>query len=146
MAKPLRILVAEDEETDAFFLKHALQKAGLSHELVVACDGQEAVDYLSGKGPYADRAQHPLPALLLFDLKMPRMTGFEVLAWLQNQADLKSLPAIVLTSSANDNDRQRAQQLGAADFRVKPSSILELVHIVQDLHAKWLEGKGSPDL
>jgi CheY-like chemotaxis protein len=139
MAKRARILVAEDEETDVLLLRHALNKAGLPHELIVAQDGNEAIEYLRGEPPYADRTQHPLPALVLLDLKMPEMTGFDVLAWLQNRPDLKELPAVVLTSSADEADRRRAQQLGAADYFVKPESVQGLVQVVQALHAKWLE-------
>ena len=138
MAKRAHILVAEDEETDVLLLRHALNKAGLPHELIVAQDGNEAIEYLRGEPPYADRTQHPLPALVLLDLKMPEMTGFDVLAWLQNRPDLKELPAVVLTSSADEADRQRAQQLGAADYFVKPESVQGLIQVVQALHAKWL--------
>ena len=145
MPNRLRILVAEDEETDVFFLRHALSRAGLPHELVVAQDGQEAIDYLSGQAPYTDRARHPLPALLLLDLKMPRMTGFDVLAWLRRRPEFKQLPAVVLTSSPDEADRRRAEQLGAAQYLVKPQNVQDLLKLVQDLQAKWLAAstKGS---
>jgi CheY-like chemotaxis protein len=81
----LPVLVAEDEESDAVILRLAFQKAHVPHPLVIVHDGQEAVDYLLGKGHYADRILHPIPALILLDLKMPRMSGFDVLAWLQTQ-------------------------------------------------------------
>jgi CheY-like chemotaxis protein len=141
MGKPLRILVAEDEETDVFFLRYALRRAGLGHELVVAQDGQEAIDYLSSEGVYADRSEHPLPALVLLDLKMPRMTGFDVLEWLQDRHELRELPAVVLTSSLDESDRERAQRLGAADYVVKPENVQGLVKVVKELHARWLEGR-----
>jgi CheY-like chemotaxis protein len=138
MAKQLAILVAEDEETDVIFLRHALRRAGSTHELIVTQDGKEAIDYLEGQAPYSDRTRYPLPALVLLDLTMPRMTGFEVLAWMQRRPDLKQLPAVVLTSSENEADQQRARALGAADYRVKPPDLTGLVKIVHDLESKWL--------
>ncbi len=141
VTKPSHILVAEDEDTDVFFLKHALNKAQVPHSLAVVADGKEAVDYLSGTAPYSDRSQHPLPALILLDLKMPRMSGFDVLGWLQRRPELKSIPAVVLTSSPNEADRRRAGELGAADYWVKPDSIQGLVEVVRQINARWLNGK-----
>jgi CheY-like chemotaxis protein len=135
------LLAAEDEETDAFFLRYALSKAGLPHELVVAQDGTEVIDYLSGQAPNPGVTRHPLPALMLLDLKMPRMTGFDVLAWLQNRTEFKELPVVVLTSSPDEADRQRAHQLGAVDYLVKPDSLQGLVKLMQDLRERWLNGK-----
>jgi CheY-like chemotaxis protein len=139
MAKPKQILVAEDEETDVFFLRYAFEKAGLPHCLTVVHDGQQAIDYLSGQGPYFDRAQYPLPALMLLDLKMPRLTGFDVLSWLQNHSELKTVIAVVLTSSPNETDRQHAQELGAAEYFVKPDSVQGLTDVVKKLQARWLD-------
>src|SRR5258706_9347997 len=89
------ILVAEDEETDAMLLRWAFEKAGVPNPLVVARDGQEAVDYLEGKGDYADRVRHPLPCLLVLDLKMPRMSGFDVLVWVSDRPQFRDLPRMV---------------------------------------------------
>jgi CheY-like chemotaxis protein len=138
MAMQIPILVAEDEETDVLLLRYAIRRVGLPHQLIVAQDGQEAIDYLSGEAPYSDRTLHPLPALVLLDLKMPRLTGFDVLAWLQGRPELKKLPAVVLTSSADEADRLRAQQLGAAEYRVKPGDLPGLMKVIQELHTRWL--------
>ena len=92
------VLVAEDEQSDAHILRLAFQRAGIPRSLVVVTDGQEAIDYLCGNPPYTDRSAHPLPGLLLVDLKMPRMTGFDVLAWLASRPDFQHLPAIVFSS------------------------------------------------
>src|SRR6185436_11022245 len=94
------VLVAEDEETDAMLLRWAFEKAGVAQPLVVARDGKEAVDYLEGEGDCADRVRHPFPCLLILDLKMPRMDGFDVLAWLGERPRFNHLPPIVLSSSA----------------------------------------------
>jgi CheY-like chemotaxis protein len=117
--KPV-ILLAEDDENDVFFMKRALQKASVDFPLHVVKDGQEALDYLSGAGKFSDRHQHPLPALILLDLKMPFLNGFDVLAWINTQPSLKSIPVVVLTSSSEERDRQKAAQFGAKSYFVKP--------------------------
>ena len=132
------VLAAEDEETDRFILNLAFEKAKFLHPLVTVRDGRECVDYLSGIGRFTDRALHPLPALLLLDLKMPRMHGFEVLEWLATRAEFKYLPIVVLSSSSDDSDIQKARQLGARDYFVKPHSLDEFVHILQRVHERWL--------
>ena len=77
------VLYAEDDENDAFLLANAFKRVGIPHRLVVVDDGRAAIDYLAGEGEYADRAQHPLPRLVLLDLKMPAVTGLEVLQWIK---------------------------------------------------------------
>ena len=134
----LPILAAEDEEADRFILGLAFEKAGLSHPLVTVRHGKEAVDYLSGNAPYTDRAIHPLPALLLLDLKMPIMDSFDVLAWLATKPEFKDLPVVVLSSSSHDADIQKARQMGARDYFIKPHTLSELVKIIQSLHTRWL--------
>lgn len=119
-------------------LEMAFQRAKLLCPLVLVCDGLEAVDYLSGKGQYADRSAHPLPALIVLDLKMPRMNGFDVLAWLAQQPDFKQIPAVVLSSSANELDINKARQLGAREYFVKPHSLDELIKIAHQMQALWL--------
>ena len=132
------ILAAEDEESDRMILELVYQKANLSHPLIIVHDGQEAVDYLSGKGRYGDRAAHPLPGLIVLDLKMPRMNGFDVLAWLAGQPEFKNLPTVILSSSSYEADIQKARQLGARDYFVKPHSFEELIGIVQKIEARCL--------
>jgi len=132
------VLVAEDEETDAMLLRFAFEKAGVPNPLLVVRDGQEAVDYLAGAGEFADRARHPLPCLVILDLKMPRMSGFDVLAWLAERPQFGSLPRIVLSSSSYESDIQRARQLGAWDFRTKPHALRDFVQLVQELNDRWL--------
>jgi CheY-like chemotaxis protein len=132
------ILSAEDEETDRFILSLAFQRANLPHALATVRDGGECMDYLSGVGVFADRTLHPLPVLLLLDLKMPCMHGFEVLEWLATRSEFKDLPVVVLSSSSDESDIQKARQLGARDYFVKPHSIDEWVKILQQLHQRWL--------
>lgn len=132
------VLVAEDEPTDALILRVAFEQAGIPRSLVVVRDGEEAVNYLCGNPPYTDRSVHPLPALILLDLKMPRMTGFDVLAWLASRPDFKHLPAIVFSSSSEEQDVSRARQMGARDYFIKPHSISDYVKIVHTIHTRWL--------
>src|SRR5688572_4493429 len=114
-ALPL-ILAAEDEETDGFILRLAFEQAGIRNPLTILRDGHQVVDYLSGVPPYDDRARHPLPAVLTLDLKMPRMNGFDVLAWLRTRPEFQELPAVVISSSSDAADIKRAVELGARDY------------------------------
>jgi CheY-like chemotaxis protein len=132
------ILLAEDDENDRFFLHRALQRAGLPNRLITVQDGQEAINYLAGNGAFADRHAHPLPGLLLLDLNMPKLNGFEVLAWLDSQPDFEQLPVVVLSSSAQESDIQKARDLGADDYQIKPQNYETLITIIRELHSRWL--------
>jgi CheY-like chemotaxis protein len=135
------VLLAEDDDNDVFLLRWAFEEVGVSVAMIDVPDGEEAVHYLSGRVPYADRALFPLPSLLILDLKMPRMNGFEVLEWLHDQFDLRALPALVLSSSGFDTDIQRATQLGARDYLVKPQTPDDLVKLVREIDSRWLHEK-----
>ena len=111
------ILSAEDDENDAFLLQRAFRRAGLS-QLRTVPDGQAAVEYLGGKTIYTNRAAHPMPALVLLDINMPRLAGLEALAWIRHQPDLKALPVVMLTSSIQAKDLREAYSLGASAFLV----------------------------
>lgn len=129
------ILLAEDDPNDVFFMQRALAKAGVNLPLQVVKDGQEALDYLAGSGKYNDRIESPLPSLILLDLKMPFVSGFDVLAWIRSQPSLKDLPVIVLTSSAEERDRQRATELGAMAYFIKPPTremVMEIAELLGD--------------
>ncbi len=133
------VLLAEDDPNDAFLLQHAFVKATLSHRLIHVQDGQQAIDYLVVAG-----VAHPVPDLLLLDLKMPRVDGFEVLDFLQQKPALKQMPVVVLSSSDHEQDIQQARARGAADFFRKPGDPAELLRIVQSLHERWLQKPSSP--
>jgi CheY-like chemotaxis protein len=126
------ILAAEDEETDRFILKLAFEHAKLPRVVGMVRDGQECVDYLSGVGAFADRTRYPLPVLLILDLKMPRMDGFQVLTWLAMRPEFKNIPVVVLSSSSDDSDIKKAKRLGARDYFVKPHALADLVKILQE--------------
>ena len=138
------ILLVEDDENDVTLLQRAFKKAGLDDWLRVVRDGQEAINYLSGQGGYADREKFPLPFLMLLDLKMPGTGGFEVLRWARGEADLKRLLIVVLTSSNLQADVDRAYELGANSYLVKPVEFDEMVHMVQRFQAYWAEINRTP--
>ncbi len=137
MARCAPILVAEDEETDVLLLRIALKKASVPVELIVARDGQEVVDYLDPAVPPPGNG-HTFPGLLLLDLKMPRMSGFEVLEWLEDRSAFKNLPVVVLSSSTHESDMRRAREMGACDYLVKPHDMQGLVEILKGLYSKYL--------
>ena len=138
--KPV-ILVAEDDPNDIFFLRRAFQKAAIKCRILDVSDGQQAIFYLQGTAPYSNRADYPLPQLLVLDLKMPLMNGFDVLEWLRGQPDLAQLPALVLSSSAQDEDISRARRLGARDYLVKPTDLAQLSELAREIATKWLQAK-----
>ncbi len=138
MAKQAPILVADDDDNDVFFLRRAMERAGLGTQLIVAHDGQEAIDYLEGSQSFRNRDQYPFPGLLLLDLKMPRMNGFEVLTWMKERPECKDLAVVVFSSSFQEDDIRKARQLGADDYQIKPSDFQKLVDLIRNLHARWL--------
>jgi len=139
-----RVLIAEDDPTDIFLLQRAFAFAEVPAILHVVRDGQEAIDYLEGEASYADRQAHPLPDLLLLDLKMPKLNGFDVLAWLRRQPGLKRLLVTVLTSSDQPQDINRAYDLGANSYLLKPHSSHELSDLVKRVQKYWLEVNQVP--
>jgi CheY-like chemotaxis protein len=107
-------------------------------------DGNKAIAYLEGSGPYADREKFPLPGVILLDLKMPIKTGFEVLAWMRAQPGLKYLPVIVFTASKQEADMTRAYDLGANAFVVKPNTMAGLETLVNTIKGFWLTWNEEP--
>jgi len=121
-----------------FLLSRAFLTAGLPHRVLHVRDGQEAISYLAGEQNYVDRFRFPLPALLVLDLKLPRRNGFDVVSWVREQEKFQDLPIAVISSSEKPEDLQRAKQLGADDYRIKPAGLPGWVTIVKDLASRWL--------
>ena len=140
------VLLADDDPNDVFLLQRAFQKTNIANPLHVVRDGEEAMAYLSGQDQYADRQRHPLPVLLLLDLKMPRKSGFEVLRWVRQQSGLKRLPVVELTSSNQNPDINKAFDLGANSYIVKPGGFDSLVEMVKNLNLYWLILNEKPQL
>jgi CheY-like chemotaxis protein len=133
------ILLVEDDSNDVLLLQRAFQKAGLRNALRIVRDGEQAIHYLSGQGIYANRERYPLPFLVLLDLKMPGTNGFDVLQWARAEADLKRLLIVVLTSSYLQSDVDRAYEMGANSYLVKPVEFNEMVNLIQRFEAYWTE-------
>lgn len=141
------ILLVEDEPIDVMMIRRAFKKAQIGNPVQVVDDGDAAVAYLAGQGPYADRDAYPCPSLMILDLKLPRRSGLEVLAWMRREPELQVLPVIVLTSSQDSADVQRAYELGANSYLVKPVEHRALVDMMCSLKGYWLvlsELPGAP--
>jgi CheY-like chemotaxis protein len=142
MHPPLRILVAENNPDDAFFLRCAFEQAEIEASVSFVRDGQELIDYLKGEPPFENPIVHPFPTMLLLDLDLPRIDGFRFLAWLQKEKRMQELIVIILSGSEVSLDFERAYGLGAVDYLVKPHNPQQLIPIVQNLQKLWLQLAG----
>lgn len=145
-ASALPILLVEDSPDDALLIQRAFRKANLANPVQLVRDGEEAVTYLSGAAPYEDRARFPIPVLMLLDLKLPRRSGLEVLAWVRQESVVKRLPIVVLTSSRESVDVNRAYDLGVNSYLTKPVGFEALLEMVKNLNLYWLVLNEHPDL
>ncbi len=135
-------MYVEDEEGDRFLMRMGLGKEGLESSLRMVNDGRSAVEYLSATGAYADREVHPMPAVVLLDLNLPEIHGFDVLKWIRAHPLHSTLPVVVFTSSHHDEDRARAKLLGATEFVLKPNSAKGFRDVARMLNERWLSGTG----
>jgi len=140
------ILLVEDSPDDALLIQRAFRKANLANPVELVRDGEEAVAYLSGKAPYDDRARFPLPVFMLLDLKLPRRSGLEVLAWVRQESVVKRLPVVVLTSSRESVDVNRAYDLGVNSYLTKPVGFEALLEMVKNVNLYWLVMNEHPEL
>src|SRR5882672_1502733 len=140
------ILVAEDREDDIILIRRAFTRARLLNPIQVVRNGEEAVAYLKGEGKFASRTEFPLPQLLLLDLKMPRMDGFEVLRWVREQPSLRALRVVVLTSSEEIRDVNLAYELGANSFLVKPGEFERFIDLSHALSGYWIWMSRAPEI
>jgi CheY-like chemotaxis protein len=132
------ILQVEDEESDVLVLQLIFKRAGVTVPVHVVTDGQMAVDYLSGVGRFADREKHPVPCLVLLDLKLPRLSGLEVVAWIRHQPRLRRLVVVLFSSSALPEEVDRAYEVGVNSYIQKPFEMGRAVEIAQLLKGWWL--------
>ena len=132
------ILLVEDNPDDQKLTLRALKKNNITNEVVVAEDGAQALDYLFGRGEFADRDAGKPPALILLDLKLPKVDGLSVLAQLRADARTKMVPVVILTSSREEQDVVRGYQLGANSYVRKPVNFLEFVDAARQLGVYWL--------
>ena len=139
------ILLVEDRDDDVLLIRKAFERAGLDNPIQVVHDGEQAIEYLAGEGKFANRAEYPLPWLILLDLKMPRVDGFEVLAWVRQQPGLGSTIIVVLTSSDQIRDVNKAYQLGANSFMVKPVVFMNAFQMSKMIKQYWLQHNRFPE-
>jgi CheY-like chemotaxis protein len=132
------VLHVDDDPNDTALLEAARRKAEIEFRLENVSDGDQAMAYLKGSGPYANRVRHPWPTLVLLDLKMPRATGFEILRWIRSRPDCKELPVVVLSGSELQEDIRQAYSMGANSYLVKPLGFEALVELVINITSVWL--------
>ena len=146
MSDQALFLLVEDSETDAILIRRAFVKGNIVNPLQVVTNGDQAIAYLKAEAPFSNRAEYPLPELVLLDLKLPGIDGFQVLRWIRQQPELKALRVVVLTSSDRIQDVNLAYQLGANSFLVKPVDFERFVEISQALKGYWLWLSKAPEL
>jgi CheY-like chemotaxis protein len=134
----VEILLAEDSADDAMLTARALKKSGLTNKIHHVKDGAEALDFMYCKGIYASRNQQEHPKLILLDLKMPKLSGMEVLEKIKSDPELRSIPVVILTSSKEDPDIKKSYTLGANSYIVKPVESENFFHALRELGFYWL--------
>ena len=134
----MEVLLVEDNATDAELTLRALRGRGLRNEFVVVGDGAEALDFLFGRGAYADRDIENGPKLVMLDLRLPRVDGIEVLEKMKSDPRTKTIPVVVLTSSREDPDIRRCYELGANSYIVKPVDFDKFADAVAEIGLYWL--------
>jgi CheY-like chemotaxis protein len=139
MTEDSAILVVEDDEDDVYLMRRALASAGMGNPTLIVDTGAKAVDYLSGVAPYNDRRTCPLPAIVFLDLKLPLVSGHDVLAWIRAQPHLEGLVVVVLTSSNEASDVRRSYSLGANSFLVKPLTAQQLIDLGKAFNWSWFK-------
>jgi CheY-like chemotaxis protein len=137
------ILVVDDDDAYELLMPRLFDKANSPVTFRFVYDGEQAIDYLSGNGNYSNRVEFPLPRLVLLDLRMPRINGFEVLEWKQKQRQLLLLPVVVWSSSELQSDMERAAALGAADYIVKPVVGHDLIVAIERIYKRLTEARAK---
>ncbi len=137
--KPITILLADDDEDDRMLAREALAESRLANDLHTVADGEELMDYLYRRGPYAALADSPRPGLILLDLNMPRKDGREALREIKADRSLRRIPVVVLTTSKAEEDIYRTYDLGANSFITKPVMFESLAAVMKDLGKYWFE-------
>jgi len=137
-AQPVNIILIEDNEDHAILIQKALRDNGVVNDIRVLSTGEQALDYLLRRGAYADAATSPRPGLILLDIRLPGIDGFEVLKTIKQDADLKVIPVVMLTASARDNDIAAGYANGANSYVQKPVDFAKFLETVKKLRMYWL--------
>jgi two-component system response regulator len=138
------ILLVDDDSNDEELARIALERSKIPHHLEVARDGAEALDWLFRRGAFASRPEHPIPSLILLDLKLPKLSGLEVLAQLRQHESTRHIPVVVFTSSGEQTDLRRSYRLGANAYVKKPIDFREYKELIADLGSFWLRRNALP--
>ncbi len=146
MREDALILLVEDRQDDIWLMTRSLQRAGVPNPIQIVRTGEDAIAYFKGEGRFANRAEFPLPELVLLDLKLPGTDGFEVLRWLRMQPALSGLPVVVVTSSQCIRDVSTAYSMGANSFLVKPSDFNQYVEMGSLIYDYWIGVARVPSL
>jgi CheY-like chemotaxis protein len=137
MNSDINILVAEDDANDVMLLELAIRKNGITSPVRVVRDGEEAVEYLDGKGCYADRQKYPFPHIIISDVKMPRRDGLEVIEWVRQHPKCSVVPIVMLSGSRIEHDVVKAYKLGANSYFTKPTTLDELTELIRLAFDYW---------
>ena len=140
------ILLVEDDSSDAALLLRGFEKAHVMNPVVHLSNGDDVLAYLAGVREYADRKKYPLPALILLDLKLPGMTGMQLLQWMRVQGEIRRIPVVVLTSDENPDTIDAAYDLGANSYLVKPGNPADIARMVQSIQGYWVKLNEPPQL
>jgi CheY-like chemotaxis protein len=137
------ILLVEDRPDEIELMKQALHQAGVGNPLRMISDGAEAIAYFEGRNRYADRNAFPLPRLVLLDLKLPNRTGLDIVKWLKSDERLKRIPVIIVTSSREPSDMEKAYSAGVNSYLVKPTSFRDFVDTMKITATYWIHYNSS---
>ncbi|HUR45300.1 MAG TPA: response regulator [Candidatus Saccharimonadales bacterium] len=138
------ILLVEDNEDDVFLMQQSIRKAQITNPLQIVEDGREVLNYLQGFGKFKDRTEFPLPFLILLDLKLPLLSGLEVLRWIRERPEFETILVVVLTASQEERDVDSAYRMGANSYLVKPPSVEKLDEMTKSLGDYWLAKNVPP--
>jgi DNA-binding response OmpR family regulator len=142
-----KILLVEDDPSDARLIQRAFLKAGIKEDVYRLTNGDDAVAYMNGEGPYSNRALYPMPSLVLLDIKLPRRSGIEVLRYIRGcNHSIRRVPIVMLTSSRHSVDVNRAYDYGANSYLTKPDTMQQLVEMAVALRSYWLTLNEEPTL
>src|SRR4051812_28579070 len=141
MKRGFTLLLAEDNENEVLLFRLAVEqsgrKTGIKIRVHIVRDGEEAIAYLSGEGAFANRVTHPFPDLIVMDLKMPLMTGLDVLRWLSEHPEYRRIPKILLSGSGEDRDVEEAYDLGVNTYFQKPNQMADYCELVHQIINYW---------
>ena len=141
MESNMTILLVEDDEVDVMTIQRAFAKNNITNRCNVVSNGEEALDYLRNQGIYGDTVLYPRPGIILMDLNMPRMSGFELLYLMKNDVELRDIPVVVLTASDDETDIKSSYERGAAGYIVKPVTFDKYLETVAVIAQYWKHGR-----